>query len=645
MSGSKTGNDSSPSSNRSLYTDGGPAVPPGESDPSVSGDRREPAAGEGTGAARNRRNRSLRGRLERRALAVFGAGVVVLLVGMFYYPVATVFVEAVVVDGSATLSVFLDVLRDPFYFGELARLFAGESPVAVAGDLLSPDRRLGIVGFTAYQAALSTVASVALGLPAAYLLARYEFRGRRTLRSLTILPFVLPSIMVAVGFVAAFGQNGPINAALGALGLGPVEWLFSLKAIILAHAFYNAPLVARVTTAAWESVDASAVETARSLGATPSRAFRDVVAPQLYPAVLMSAALTFVFTFGTFPIVLALGDFSLSTVEVFVFRLIRDLNYAEAAALALVELAVSLSVLYLYLRYEARQSAGTRGARPLPRRPLRPPSRSTRDLLPRVGLAVYAVVAVVVFVVPILSMLHASVTDATGYTLSHYAFLLERQAGGAAFQVQPWPAVRNSLVFGAAALTVALPIGVVVAVLTTRSYRGRKLVDTVAMAPLAVSGVIVGLGLLRGLVFGVDIGETRIAIGGALAIVAAHAVAGYPFVVRTVAPGLERLDPQLIESARALGASRVRALVDVELPLVWPGVVAGAAFVFAISVGEFSATVILATGADQYTMPVAIERFIGRRLGPATAMGVVLLVVTGASFVVIDRLGGDHSGL
>jgi len=77
---------------------------------------------------------------------------------------------------------------------------------------------------------------------------------------------------------------------------------------------------------------------------------------------------------------------------------------------------------------------------------------------------------------------------------------------------------------------------------------------------------------------------------------------------------------------------------------VWPGVVAGAAFAFAISIGEFTATVVLATGADAYTMPVAIERFIGRRLGPATAMGVVLLVVTGLSFVVIERLGVRRVG-
>ncbi|MDB2225308.1 iron ABC transporter permease [Halorubrum ezzemoulense] len=583
---------------------------------------------------------------EARALTALAVLTSAALVVAFYYPTATVLIEAVVVDGAVTLGAFAEVLTDPFYFGELARLLSGESPVAVARALLSPDRRLGIVGFTAYQAVLSTVASVALGLPAAYLLARFEFPGRRTLRSLTIVPFVLPSIMVAVGFVATFGENGTLNAALTTLGLPRVELMFTLEAVVIAHAFYNAPLVARVTTAAWESVDASAVETARSLGAGPVRAFVDVVAPQVYPAVLTGAALTFVFTFGTFPIVLALGGFELVTVEVLVYRLVRDLSYAEAAVLAIIELAVSLGVLLAYLRYEARQSTGARGARPLPRRPLSPPAATLRELLPRAGLAAYAVVAGVVFLAPIASMVLASVTGGDGaITLDHYRFLVERQQTGAAFQVRPWPAIRNSLAFATGATLLALPMGVVVAVLTTRRYRGRTLVDAAAMAPLAVSGIIVGLGLLRGLVFGVEIGGWRIAASGAAAIVVAHAVSGYPFVVRTVSPGLAGLDRSLVESARALGASRARVIRDVEIPLVWPAVVAGAAFAFAVSIGEFTSTVVLATGADAYTMPVAIERFIGRRLGPATAMGVVLLVVTGVSFVVIERLGGDHRGL
>ncbi|PSQ05020.1 iron ABC transporter permease [Halobacteriales archaeon QS_6_71_20] len=557
--------------------------------------------------------------LERVALPLLAVVTAGLLGVLFYYPVATVLVDAVVEGGTLTGGPLAAVLGDGFYTGR-------------------------VLGFTALQALLSTLLSVVLGLPGAWVLARFEFRGRDTLRSVTMVPFVVPSVLVAAAFYATFGASGTLNAALGALGLPELDLLPSLGAILVAHAFYNAPLVARVVTAAWESVDAGAVETARSLGASPRRAFRDVVAPQLLPAVLMGATLTFVFTFASFAIPLALGGAQFATIEVFIYAARQQLEYGRAASLAAVETGVSLSLMALYLRYEREQSAQRRESRSLRRRPLVPDAWTRERVVSRLAVAGYAAVVGLVFLAPLASMLYASVSVDGRLTLDAYRFLLERQATGARFQVKPFPAVVNSLLFGAATLAVALPMGVAMGVLTTRRFRGRWVVDALSMAPLAVSGIVVGLGLLRGLVFGVEAFGYRFTVAGALAVVAAHAVAAYPFVVRTVAPPLDRLDRSLVESARALGASRVRTLLDVELPLVWPGVIAGAAFAFAISIGEFDATVILAEGGGTYTMPVAVERFIGRRLGPATAMGTVLLAVTAASFVVIERVGGEFRG-
>jgi len=425
----------------------------------------------------------------------------------------------------------------------------------------APGVSQGLFGFTAYQAALSTIASLALGLPAASVLANYEFRGRRTLRSLTILPFVLPGIMVAVGFYAMFGQAGTLNQLLAVAGLGPypfIEWN-PLAIVIVAHAFYNAPLVARVTVAAWESVDVRTVETARSLGASPRRAFRDVVVPQLLPAVLTGALLTFIFTFMTFPIVLALGGLQLATVEVWIYDRVRQLAYAEAATLAILETVLSLALTYAYLRYESAQSGLARSHCPSrtplfrisERRSRRADWRSSgMDSSPSSSSSA-----------PMASLVVGSVTDGSGFTLRHYAFLLERQLEGADYQTLPWLAIRNSLLFGVATLVVAVPMGVVVSVVTVRAGRGGAIVDTLAMLPLAVSGVVFGIGLLQGLVFGIPLpGGWRFQVTGAVAIVAAHAVAAYPFVTRNVSPLLSNLDPAMVESARALGASRYRAL-------------------------------------------------------------------------------------
>ena len=563
---------------------------------------------------------------------VAGLATTALLVVMLYYPVASVLAEAVVVDGRPSLAPFRELFTDPLYFGGLSRVLAGEPVGPVAREVLAREEDFGLFGFTTYQATLSTLASLLLGLPGAYLLARYEFPGRRTVRSLTLVPFVLPSIMVAVGFAAMFGSTGPLNRALAAVGLPQLALMFSLRIIVLAHAFYNAPLVVRVVAAAWEGVDARTVETARSLGASPPRAFLDVVVPQLAPAVLTSALLVFIFTFMSFPIVLALGGLQLATVEVWLYDRIASLRLQEAAALAVVEAAITLGLTYAYLHYETAQAA-TRQIAPRARRRL-----SDAGPVELVVAGAYGLVVAVVFVGPVLSMLVASVTEGGEFTLRWYEFLLARR--DVAVGTQPDVAIRNSLLFAVGTLVLAVPMGVVVALATARNTLTARLVGTLAMLPFAVSGIVVGLGLLQTVVFGVDVLGYELQVTGATAIVAAHAVGAYPFVVRTVTPALSSMDDRLVESARALGASRTRALLDVELPLVAPAVAAGAAFAVAISVGEFNSTIVLVEGSDAYTMPIAVERYLAdRTLGPATAMGSVLLVVTGASFVVIERVG------
>lgn len=543
---------------------------------------------------------------------IVGLVTTVVLTVMLFYPVASVFVEAFVVDDRLSVDPLLSIVSDPFYHG----LFA----------------------FTTYQAILSTLLSLLIGLPGAYVLARYEFPGRRTVRSLTLVPFVLPSMMVAVGFAAMFGINGPLNRALDSAGLPTIELMFTLEIIVLAHAFYNAPLVVRIVAAAWEGIDARMVETARSLGASPRDAFMHVVAPQLMPAVLTATLLTFIFTFMTFPIVLALGGLQLATVEVWLYDRITSLRLQEAASLAVLEAVVTLSLTYLYLRYERAQAA-TRNINPRPRERL-----AAGVNLERVAIGIYALVVGVVFLGPIISMLVASVTGiGGGFTIRYYELLFASRE--TVVGTRPIVAIRNSLVFGVATLVVAVPMGVIVSLATTRDTLSARVVGTLAMLPFAVSGIVIGLGLLQTVVFGVEIFGYTVQVTGAVAVVAAHAVGAYPFVVRTVSPALGSMDPQLVESARALGASRTGALLDVELPLLAPAIAAGAAFAFAISIGEFNSTVVLIEGSNAYTMPIAVERYLAdRTLGPATAMGSVLLVVTATSFVVIERIG-EYGGI
>ncbi|RJX49861.1 ABC transporter permease [Halonotius pteroides] len=583
-----------------------------------------------------------------RLLPVGIAAMLTTLVVVFYYPVGSVLGSAISVGGRLTLDPLVAVLGDPFYTGSAHSLVT--APASLPERFVAwvnagmPAVDFGLFGFTAYQALLSTVVSVAVGLPGAYLLARFEFPGREFLRSVTILPFVMPSILVAVGFLAMFGRTGVVNDLLATVGLGPVNVVFTLEIVILAHAFYNAPLVTRLVTAAWESVDTRSVETARTLGAPPLRAFRDVTLPQLVPAILTASVLTFIFTFLSFPIVLALGGLQLATVEVWLFARVQNLELVEAATLGAIETALSLGLIYIYLRFEATQISTHGQGQLRSRLPLFDGWQSVSDPR-RLGVFLYCLVAAVLFVGPLVSLVVESLTTPNGaFTLDYYAFLLAQQASAAVGTINPLAAIINSLLFGLGALVLALPMGVLVSVVATHEGSGSRFAEALLTAPLAVSGIVLGLGMLRTLVFGTTVFGHRLTVTGPIAIVAAHAIAAYPFVTRNVTPALSGIDDRLVDAARALGADRPTVLVDIELPLIAPALIAGAAFAFAISIGEFDSTVLLAEGVDSATMPVALERYtanrsLGPNLGPATAMGTVLLAVTTGSFILIDRTG------
>ncbi len=533
-----------------------------------------------------------------------------LLALVFYYPLALVLTGAFRSASGWSLSALTSVISDPYY--------------------------VHLIWFTIVQAAYSTLLSLGIGLVGAYILAHYDFPGKRTIRSLTVIPFVLPAIVVALGFILFFGNSGYLNRALICLfGLSrpPLRILYSLTGIVLAHAFYNAPIVMRVVSASWEGFDPSIDEAAVSLGAGRLRRFIGITLPRLMPAILSSSALVFVFTFLSFPIVLTLGGARYATIEVGIYTLVRTLlDYNHGAALILVEMTISLFFTYLYLRAEGRLAIPTQGSRRLsPRRFLAPPVSAGKVLI-----ALYVLLVGIFFLGPIVSIVIDSLRSAQSWSIANYAQLLS-QRYSPFLGTSPLATVRTSLIIGSLATMASLLVGTMIAFFVVRGrIIGRWVIEAALMAPLAVSSVAIGFALLRGL------SAPPLRLGGTLAaIVIAHAVLIYPFVVRVLRPILEGLDPQLVEAARSLGSSRLRAFLDIELPLLKRGLLVAAVFAFALSMGEMSATIILMRPGLS-TIPIAVYGLLSaRQFGAASAMAVVLIAVTAASFIVIDRLGGE----
>jgi thiamine transport system permease protein len=545
---------------------------------------------------------------------------VLFLVFFFYGPIANLLREGLTKDGAFSLEFLWTVLTDDYF--------------------------RHVILFTLWQALLSTLASIALGLPLAFILTHYDFPLKRIVRALTIVPFVLPAITVALGFALLFGRNGYLNQFLMHLfGLSepPLPIMYSLTGIVLAHAFYNAPIITRTVHAAWERLDPRYEESARALGASRFFVFKDITLPIILPGLLSGAALVFIFCFLSFPIVLSVGGGRFSTIEVEIYtRVVTRLdpqfvNYKIGAALALVGLVLSLAVTYLYLRLQGILARQTEQLRPRPTAPL---LAEIRDLLRPTKLLVwlYVLVSVILFVGPVAAIVVDSLREETAegarWTLRWYSYIFtpnyEALVGDS-----PLRAIVNSLIFGLGATAIAVPLGLIFAYVIARlHWAGRRLFDTLLMAPLATSSIVLAFALLRAF----NAPPLRL-VGTATAVIIAHAVIIFPFIVRALVPILESLDVRLTEMARTLGAGRFRALRDIELPLVATGLIAGAVFAFALSLGEMSATLMLARPGLS-TMPVAVYRFLSQHsLGAPSAMSVVMIAVSAIAFILLERWG------
>lgn len=484
-----------------------------------------------------------------------------------------------------------------------------------------------IIGFTVGQALLSTLLTLLLGLPGAYIYARYDFPGKRVLTALTTVPFVLPTVVVAAAFTAVLGPRSPLNLLLmGWLGLAqpPLDLRYSLAAILTAHVFYNYTLVLRMVGGFWANLDPRLVEAARSLGASPWRAFREVTLPLLMPALGAAALLVFIFCFTSFGVVLILGGPRFATLEVAIYRqTIHFANLSVAAGLSLVQI---LFTLVLTLAYSRLQSGL---ARPVELRPRWVTQRRPRRPGEVAFVTVNVVLAFMLLGLPLLTLTARSF----GGGLRYYAALFENPRRSI-FYVPPIEAVWNSVRFALATVGLALLLGLLTSLALYRR-RGAWLFDALFMLPLGTSAVTLGLGYLLAM----DSPPLDLR-GTSLLIVFGHTLVALPFVVRSLLPALQSIRPELREAAAVLGAPPPRVFVEVDLPIIWRALAVGAVFAFTVSMGEFGATSMIAR-PELPTIPIAIYRFLSRpgalNYGQALAMSTILMAVCVVSFAVIER--------
>jgi iron(III) transport system permease protein len=478
-----------------------------------------------------------------------------------------------------------------------------------------------------------SIASVALaaliGVPLAFLFARYEFPGRRVLGAVVALPAVLPPLVGVLAFLFLYGESGFVAHLVRRLfALDEAPWrLEGAVAILLVHAYSMYVYFYLFVRAGLASLDASVFEAAASLGAGRWRTLRTVVLPLLRPSLAGAALLTFMTSLASFsaPYIFG-GGFRVMTTQIVSTRLNGDDSLAMVETVSLTLLA--LAALWLLRRSDAPQSAGTTGKGVAPER-----SRVASPAA-RMALAALSWGLALVLLLPHLTLLLVSfvpvgtwTTEALppAYTFGNYITLLRDP-------VRARPLV-NSLWMASLATVAAVAISVAAGVLAVRRrVRAGPAIESLLALPWAVPGTVFAIALATAFSVRAPLAARFILVGTLWILPLAYLVRNLPITGRAVLAGFRRLDPSLDEAGASLGAGRWRRLGRITLPLLRPALVAGATLAFVTAFGDFVTSIMLYT---YDTRPVSLEILSSLRnsdVGVAAAYGVVLMLVSGAVF-------------
>ncbi len=523
------------------------------------------------------------------------------------------------------------LFRLVFFFFPLANIFRLTLSLESLRNLVNLTFILDIVWFTFWQAALSTLITLLVGLPAAYLFSHYEFPGRKTLRALTTVPFVLPTVVVATAFSALLGPQAPINNILTSIfGLdqAPIRLGQGLTMILLAHIYFNIAVVIRLVGGYWANLNPKMNEAARVLGASPRKAFFEITLPTLRPPIASASVIIFLFTFTSFGVILILGGPLYNTIETEIYRqYVTFLKPETAAVLSLLQIIFTFILLSLYASWQRKSAVPTDF---LPRKSNLKQPRSRRE---KIVLWMMVVTLSVFMLSPMLALVLGSVTNREGQlTLAYYRALPELKRGSITF-IPPLTAIRNSIGYALLTVILACALGVMTALAMNRRSRSRGLLDPLFMLPLGASAVTLGFAYV------VSLGPLRTS---PVLILIAHTLVALPFVVRSLLPVLQGIRPNLRESAAVMGSSPLRIWREIDLPIAGKALLVAAVFAFTVSMGEFGATSFIVRPNSGYlTIPIAIQRYLGQpgalNFGQALAMSTILMALCAAGFLAIER--------
>lgn len=486
---------------------------------------------------------------------------------------------------------------------------------------------LRILFFTFWQAALSSLLTITLALPGAWILARYKFPGKVFFETLTTIPFVLPTVVVAAAFRTLTDPHSLIGSLVYAMGLESVHPGQGLVLILAAHVFYNLSLALRIIGSFWAHLPPTLTEAARIAGAGSARIFWTITLPLLTPAIGAAGLLVFIFCFSSFGVILLLGGYQYTTLEVEIYRQAAHIfNLPLAAVLSILQLLTT----WLVMRFQS--GLQRRASRTIMPQTYYSPLGLARK---RVWIRLYLALVSLGLIVPLCSLAMESLRIDQGWSLANYISLFSDNNHDYFAHVPPWTALANSMRYALTATSIAVPLGLCAATFIHSPGFLAKIIDPFLMLPMTTSAVTLGFGFILAL------NQLSAQLLSAWILVPiAHALVAFPFVMRTVLPALAAVPPNIHEAAATLGAKPWTIWWSIDLPLLSRAVLLGAIYAFVISLGEFGATIFIARPQSP-TLPLAIYRLLSlpgsHNYGQAMAMSTLLMLLCAISFLLLHQ--------
>ncbi len=548
-----------------------------------------------------------------RPLLLVGVGLIwAFLILFLVYPLTRVFYDAFTNEtGHFTLANFQSFFTDHYYLRSLWNSLV-----------------LGVV---------TVITSSVLGVAIAFLLVRYDFRGRNLFSYLTIIPIISPPLVGVLGFTFILGRAGTVNVLLMDVFdmLKPVNFLYGIHGVILVETLHLFPMITLNVVDALGKIDPSLEEAAESVGARGWRKFWTITLPLTTPGYIAGALLVFIWTFSDFatPLILGVQDLLAAQAYLNIVQFVDRRIFRMGIVISALMVLLAIVFLLVARHYVGLKDYSSLSYSRIARRRLSPVKQAL--------VAAFLGFVMLLSFIPYIGVGLASVGKGwaltplpVAYTIQYYERVI----------VETPKYIVNSFLYSGLAVAVCILVGVPIAWLLGRStIPGRGALDSINTLILAVPGTALGIAYIRAFHFdlpGFDRGLTSFWIIMPLVL----AVRRLPYTVRGSYSSLLLVHRSMEEAAASVGATGLHSFRDITLPLIWKGILVGSLFSFMTSLQEASAVLFLALGGWESITNGIFAFYIAGSANEAAALGVILILVAAVAVIVINRIAGARMG-